>query len=101
MDTLQKSKVVIAENKMNNQIEMSIRDEDHTLGNVLVTELQQREGVVFAAYKIPHPLQNILQVKVALESTEDSPVDAVKDVLKKLKRDCETIQASLSFHMQD
>ena len=101
MDTLQKSKVVITENKMNNQIEMSIKDEDHTLGNALVTELQGRKGVAFAGYKVPHPLQNILKVKVALESADESPVEAVKDALSNLKRECEAIQASLSFHTHE
>ncbi|KAI5190200.1 DNA-directed RNA polymerase II subunit RPB11 [Nematocida minor] len=91
MDTLQANKLVISEDKMANSIEMSIRDEDHTLGNALVSELQKKEGVMFAAYKIPHPLQNILKVKVAAENTEDKPVELVKSCLDDLIRDCETM----------
>lgn len=30
--------------------------EDHTLGNMLTARLHQSQHVVFAAYKVPHPL---------------------------------------------
>jgi len=97
MDTLQKSKAVISEDKMNNSIEISIKDEEHTLGNLLATELQNTEHVTFAAYKVPHPLQNILKVRIEVEG-ERSPLDSVKTALEKIKRNCESLQASISFY---
>ncbi|KAH9385386.1 DNA-directed RNA polymerase II subunit RPB11 [Nematocida major] len=91
MDTLQTQKIVITEDKTANSIEMSIRDEDHTLGNAIVSELQTTEGIAFAAYKIPHPLQNILKVKVTAEQGQERPVEFVKACLDSLIRDCDTM----------
>ncbi|OAG31738.1 DNA-directed RNA polymerase II subunit RPB11 [Nematocida displodere] len=101
MDTLQKEKIVIVEDKIANSIELLIRDEDHTLGNVLTSELLRREDVAFAAYKIPHPLQNIMKLKVSLEHTSKTPVDAVKETLASLKEDCDALLASLSFYRHE
>ncbi|KAI5180862.1 DNA-directed RNA polymerase II subunit RPB11 [Nematocida sp. AWRm80] len=94
MDTLQVQKIQIAEDKMSNSIEMSIKDENHTLGNILSNKLQSREEVLFAAYKIPHPLQNILKIKVTTESNT-SPIESVKESLEELIRECESIAIDL------
>lgn len=91
MDTLQKQKVTITEDKLSNSIEISIRDEDYTLGCPLVDELQKKKEVSFAAYKIPHPLQNILKVKVTAEKAEEKPLLLVKSSLDNLIKDCETL----------
>lgn len=91
MDTLQTEKLLIAEDKISNSIEISIRDEDYTLGCALVDELQRRSEVAFTAYKIPHPLQNILKVKVTAETIENKPVELVKSSLDNLIQDCDTL----------
>ncbi|KAI5132887.1 DNA-directed RNA polymerase II subunit RPB11 [Nematocida ausubeli] len=95
MDTLQTHKVVITEDKLANSIELSIRDEDHTIGNALASELQKNEDVAFAAYKIPHPLQNILKVKVVVDKSEDRPIDFVKASLDSLINDCESMLSQI------
>lgn len=96
METLQKSKVVITEDKLSNSIEMSIRDETHTIGNLLSSSLQEKKEVLFAAYKIPHPLQNILKVKVALkEGVEESPVALVRASLEELMEQCDSLLSSI------
>ncbi|KAI5170634.1 DNA-directed RNA polymerase II subunit RPB11 [Nematocida sp. LUAm3] len=96
MDTLQKNKVIITEDKLSNSIELSIRDETHTLGNLLASTLQEDEQVAFSAYKIPHPLQNILKVKVALkEGVDESPVVIVRSALERLINECDSLLASV------
>lgn len=95
MDTLQTQKVLVTEDKISNSVELSIRDEDHTLGNAIVAEMQNTKGVAFAAYKIPHPLQNILKIKIATENTEDRPIDFLKTSLDTLIRDCDTMLSSI------
>ncbi|KAI5185285.1 DNA-directed RNA polymerase II subunit RPB11 [Nematocida homosporus] len=99
--TSSSAKVRLIEDKMTNSIELQITDEDHTLGNALTAELQAIPGVVFAAYKIPHPLQNILKLKVSLsETAEDRPLELVKQALSNLVAQCDSLEASLSLHQQ-
>ncbi|EIJ88624.1 DNA-directed RNA polymerase II subunit RPB11 [Nematocida parisii] len=95
MDTLQTHKVVITEDKLSNSIEISIRDEDHTIGNALASELQKEKDVSFSAYKIPHPLQNILKVKVVVEKSEDRPIEFVKASLDHLISDCDSMLSQI------
>lgn len=95
MDTLQTEKLTVSEEKISNSIELSIRDEDYTLGCALVDELHKKKEVAFAAYKIPHPLQNILKVKVSAEHPDDKPIRLVKEALDNLIQDCDTLLSHL------
>ena len=102
MNTEQRSKVTVTEDKMANSIEMNIRDETHTLGNALVSELLLVPNVSFAAYKIPHPLQNLLKVKVSLkEGAEEHPLERVKSTIERLIGECDSLQASLSLYSKE
>jgi DNA-directed RNA polymerase I and III subunit RPAC2 len=43
----------------------AIRNEDHTLGNILRhTLIQNEENVEFAGYSVPHPSEPIVQIRV-------------------------------------
>ena len=48
-------------------------DQDHTLGNLLREALLKDPNVYFAAYKVPHPLENKMEVRV--QGTNDKVVD--------------------------
>ncbi|KAF8403797.1 hypothetical protein HHK36_011903 [Tetracentron sinense] len=43
--------------KIINAASFTIEREDHTVGNVLRMQLHRDESVLFAGYKLPHPLQ--------------------------------------------
>jgi DNA-directed RNA polymerase II subunit RPB11 len=46
--------------------------------------LKQKENVKFVGYRKPHPLQNLIELKI--QTTEDMrPYDAFKDGVKELK----------------
>lgn len=99
MDTLQKAKIVVAEDKLANMMELSVKDEGHTLGNLLATELQKDPEVSFAAYKIPHPLQNIMKLKVAVEGGVSTPSEALVRTARKLRNDCMLLYACIeNYH---
>eukprot|EP00929_Paragymnodinium_shiwhaense_P122919 TRINITY_DN96210_c0_g1_i1.p1 TRINITY_DN96210_c0_g1~~TRINITY_DN96210_c0_g1_i1.p1 ORF type:complete len:209 (-),score=30.61 TRINITY_DN96210_c0_g1_i1:103-729(-) len=38
--------------------------EDHTLGNMLRMELLRNDMVIFAGYKVPHPLNHMIELRV-------------------------------------
>lgn len=58
--------------------------EDHTLGNTLRMELLRNELVLFAGYKVPHPLENKIELRVqTLPKT--TPEAAVRLAVKNIK----------------
>ena len=50
--------------KMPNAGTFKIEKEDHTLGNVIRYQLLKHPNVLFAGYKMPHPLEHRIVVKV-------------------------------------
>ena len=51
-------------------------DEDHTLGNLLRTQLLTNPSVDFAAYKSVHPLKREIEVYVDSQNPEEALLDA-------------------------
>lgn len=69
-----------------NTIHLKIRNEDHTLGNILSERLYNDPRCTFSAYKVPHPLENILEIKIS--ANKDTPVLVLlKETIKKLESD--------------
>ena len=75
-----------------------IKDQDHTLGNLLKDELlRDKKNVLFAGYKKPHPLEKHIEVKI--QTNEDKhPIEvlrqsitAIMDVNNKLRKNFEDI----------
>ncbi|KAF9883194.1 DNA-directed RNA polymerase II core subunit [Aspergillus nanangensis] len=60
--------------------------EDHTLGNMLRSRLLQSSHVLFAAYKVPHPLVPKFILRVQTDG-EITPKDAVIAACHELVRD--------------
>jgi DNA-directed RNA polymerase II subunit RPB11 len=56
--------------------------EDHTVGHALRKQLLKNSHVTFAGYKIPHPLEHRMVLRV--QTSRDSPVVAMKLALKQL-----------------
>ena len=56
--------------------------EDHTVGHALRKQLLKNPNVVFAGYKVPHPLEHKMVIRV--QTSRDTPVAAMKLALKQL-----------------
>ena len=65
-------------------VEFELEGEGHTLCNVLCEELYKDESVVFASYKIGHPLVGKPVVYVRTDSSK-SAINAVVDAAKRIK----------------
>jgi DNA-directed RNA polymerase subunit L len=50
--------------KIMNAATFTVQREDHTVGNVIRMQLHRDPSVLFAGYKLPHPLQYKMVVKV-------------------------------------
>ena len=69
--------------------------EDHTVGNLLRTQLLLSPNIIFAGYRVPHPLEPKIELKV--QTTEDTnPIAAVESALTELKNEFSTIQKAFN-----
>ncbi|KAJ5782808.1 hypothetical protein N7457_004582 [Penicillium paradoxum] len=64
----------------------TFRKEDHTLGNMLRTRLLKTAHVVFAAYRVPHPLTPEFQLRVQTDG-DITPRQAVINACQALIKD--------------
>lgn len=60
-----------------------IQREDHTVGNLVRMQLHRDKNVVFAGYRIPHPLEYQMVVKVQTNGKK-TPIAAVQGALEDL-----------------
>jgi DNA-directed RNA polymerase II subunit RPB11 len=81
--------------KLKNAGHYVIRLEDHTVGNLLRQQLHRDEAVVFAGYRIPHPLDPLMVVRI---QTTDAklPQDAMNHALLDLKAEIAELKSSLA-----
>ena len=63
-----------------------VRNEDHTLGNMLRSELLRNPHVLFAGYRLPHPLEHRMVIKVRTDATE-KPMQVTNHALANLKKE--------------
>lgn len=70
---------------MINSVTYRIELEDHTIGDLIRIYLLKNKDVKFAGYRVPHPLDDILEIKVQT-SVEDTN-QVVKDTIKTLDKE--------------
>jgi len=79
------------ENKVPNAAVITIKKEDHTLGNLLRCQLLKDPFVLFAGYKQEHPLDH--QIVIRIQTTpEYSPGDALKNAMMDLLAEMGTLE---------
>ncbi|ORY33803.1 DNA-directed RNA polymerase ii 13.3 kda polypeptide [Naematelia encephala] len=79
--------------KIPNAASILMRKQDHTIGNMIRSQLLLDPTVLFAGYKVPHPLENNILLKIQTDE-RSNPADA-------LKRACTLlIQQTLSIKQQ-
>ena len=72
-----------ADTKTVNAGMFTILKEDHTLGNLLRMQLLNDKTVLFAGYKVPHPLFYTVLIKVRTNGSK-SCIQAMNDCLDSL-----------------
>jgi len=60
---------VIEDTKIPNAATIKVVKQDHTLGNLLRAQLLQMPEVLFAGYKVPHPLQPYFLIKIQTDGS--------------------------------
>lgn len=69
-----------------NNTTISFDGEDHTLGNLLRSELLQNEDVIFAGYTVPHPLTRrvVIRIQTIEKSCEEAIKTSITSIINKL-----------------
>lgn len=83
---------ILAKNEK--EIEFEIEGEGHTLCNLLRKVLLEDEDVIFAGYRIEHPLVGKPKVYVRTNGKKD-PFDAIIEAAKKIKNMAEEFHKTL------
>merc|ERR1711879_278234 len=73
----------LPDTKIQNAATFNIEKKDHTIGNLLRMQLLSDPDVVFAGYKVPHPLKHTTVIKVQTNHNS-SPVAAMTNALTDL-----------------
>ncbi|GAA5821461.1 hypothetical protein JCM3770_000911 [Rhodotorula araucariae] len=77
-------KVLVDEDsKIPNAATLTINKEDHTLANMLRSQLLLIPAVQFAGYKVPHPLEPQVVLKVQTDGSK-TPVVAIQEAITNL-----------------
>jgi len=82
-----KKVVIEKDQKVPNAAMFTINKEDHTLGNTLRTQLLKDPQVLFAGYKIPHPLDAkfILRIQTTPDySPQEAFANAITDLVSEI-----------------
>ena len=86
------------DSKIPNAATLTINKEDHTLANMLRSELLLSEHVLFCGYQVPHPLEPRFILKVQTDGhPQHSPLLAVDAACKKLIITLSTIKDQLEL----
>ena len=79
---------------VSNCYQFTIQHEDHTLGNLLTQHLLAEDHVLFAGYRIHHPLDDWIYVRVNVSETIKSPEDLVSGTIERLQSDIDRLQTA-------
>ena len=71
--------------KSEKELLIIVHGEDHAIGNMIVKEALKHPNVTYAAYRIPHPLQDRLEIYLSLKEGFD-PVAVFKEVCSNIRR---------------
>ncbi|GAA5951899.1 hypothetical protein JCM21900_004178 [Sporobolomyces salmonicolor] len=74
-------KVLVEEDtKIPNAATLTINKEDHTLANMLRSQLLLLPYITFAGYKLPHPLESKVVLKLQTDGSQ-TPIQAVQEAI--------------------
>ncbi|KAI3841638.1 hypothetical protein MKX03_027499 [Papaver bracteatum] len=75
------------------------KKEDHTVGNVLRMQLHRDANVLFASYKLPHPLQYKIIVRVHTTS-QSSPMQAYNQAINDLDKELSCLKNAIESEVE-
>lgn len=84
--------------KIINAASFTIEREDHTIGNILRMQLHKDPNVLFAGYKLPHPLQYKIIIRIHTTS-QSSPMQAYNQSINDLDKELDTLKSGFEAEL--
>lgn len=75
-----------------NELELSLVNEDHTLGNIITHYLQEHKSILYAGYKIDHPLERVVDITLKSNGSKKMKTiiidtfQEITDLFKKIRK---------------
>ncbi|KAH7424448.1 hypothetical protein KP509_11G009300 [Ceratopteris richardii] len=79
--------------KIMNAATFTVQREDHTIGNIIRMQLHRDPNVLFSGYKLPHPLQYKVLIKIQTTS-QSSPMQAYNQAINDLDKELDCLKES-------
>ncbi len=76
-----------------NYLELQVKGETHTLFAPLIEYLLKHPDVEYAMYDVDHPL--LQNVKFRLKTKSRDPVEVIKEVVKQILNDVDTLKEAI------
>eukprot|EP00160_Parvularia_atlantis_P019927 Unigene8027_Nuclearia_a/m.24643 Unigene8027_Nuclearia_a/g.24643 ORF Unigene8027_Nuclearia_a/g.24643 Unigene8027_Nuclearia_a/m.24643 type:complete len:118 (-) Unigene8027_Nuclearia_a:80-433(-) len=100
MVPLGRSKVTVNKNtKFTDAATFIFEAEDHTLGNLLRMRLLENPQVLFAGYKMPHPLEHRFILNVQTRPTT-TPEQVLVEAIVSLRSDLDSLRVQYQNEIQ-
>ncbi|PHT69269.1 DNA-directed RNA polymerase II subunit RPB11 [Capsicum annuum] len=77
--------------KIMNAATFTVEREDHTIGNIVRMQLHRDDTVLFAGYKLPHPLQYKILLRIQTTS-QSSPMQAYNQAINDLDKELDHLK---------
>ena len=78
---------IVKDTKVPNAAHFTVMKEDHTLGNLLRSQLLKDPQVIFAGYRVPHPLEHKFNLRIQTTpdySPQEAFTNAITDLLSEV-----------------
>jgi len=90
---------VTKDTKIVNAASFTVEREDHTLGNCIRMSLLRDPDVLFSGYKMPHPLEHCIVVKIQTRKTS-TPYHAIDNALTDLIAEVDSIEVAFKEQLR-
>ena len=100
MDRGQRKVTYEADTRIDNAGNFVINKEDHTIGNLLVSDLVKNERVKFAAYQKPHALKTHINLKLATDGSKP-PLKVMIESVKNLSELLDMVDESFGKELKE
>eukprot|EP01053_Blabericola_migrator_P012808 Blabericola_migrator_1__12807@NODE_825_length_6370_cov_320_094241_g582_i0_p7_GENE_NODE_825_length_6370_cov_320_094241_g582_i0NODE_825_length_6370_cov_320_094241_g582_i0_p7_ORF_typecomplete_len121_score12_54RNA_pol_L_2/PF13656_6/4_6e24_NODE_825_length_6370_cov_320_094241_g582_i059146276 len=78
---------------------ITLQREDHTLGNLLRTQILRDPNCLFAGYRNPHPLEPIIEVRIQ-SNNKSNPYAIAHNALQALAGEVNSLQQQFKASLQ-
>ncbi len=77
-----------------NEIIIVIEGEDDTIGNLIAKSAVQHSNVVYATYRIPHPLERKVEIIISVDKNADLG-STISEIIQNIKEQLEEFKKKI------